>query len=147
VFRPRFVLRSFSGDADPHNSGKILRVLLDGLTAINLIIMGKERDAGRSVPLLYESGIRYVRDGLSGDREYGPEDWQDCLEANYRREADCKTLACYRAAELNFRYGVKAFAQFRWRDRDVGALYHIVVQHPDGSIEDPSARLGMRRIS
>lgn len=107
-----------------------------------MAIMSERARRGDAVPPLYRAGIRYVRDGESALPGAGPEDWQDCIEAITRGEADCKSLACYRAAELRLQ-GVKAFAQFRWRDRDRGSLYHIIVQHPDGTIEDPSAKLGM----
>lgn len=142
MFRPRFVLRAFTGEGNVRLSGEILTSLLTALTSINMVVMADAAKRGFPIPPLYSSGIRYVRDGESNLSDVGPEDWQDCVEALSRGEADCKSLACYRAAELRLS-GIRAFAQFRWRDRDRGSLYHIVVQLPDGTIEDPSARLGM----
>ena len=138
MFKPRFVLRSFNGEENRPLSGAIMQTLLGTLTSINIEIMRRKR-----LPPLYSSGVRYVRDGESFGRDDGPEDWQDAEELLARGVGDCKSLACYRAAELQVLYGIKAFAQFRWRDKEVGSLYHIVVQHPDGRIEDPSAKLGM----
>ena len=67
--------------------------------------------------------------------------------------SNCEDLACRRAAELNIRYGVKAYPTFVWRRRPKGSyLYHIIVARPDlvrpGSMEvpteDPSRHLGMQ---
>ena len=148
MFSPRFVIRAFSGETAPHMSNAVLRILLDALTAIDIVEQRAALDGGCPLPPLYQSGIVYVRDPplYESTDVRGPEDWQDAIEILKRREGDCKSLACYRAAELHVRYGIAAFAQFRWKDRDPGSLYHIVVQHPDGRIEDPSAKLGMGKV-
>lgn len=58
---------------------------------------------------------------------------------------NCEDLACWRAAELRVRYGIAAIPIFTCKPRaNGGYLYHITVQLPDGRIEDPSRRLGMR---
>ena len=58
---------------------------------------------------------------------------------------NCEDLACWRAAELRVRENVKAKPTFIWKIRPNGGyLYHIQVKYPDGRIEDPSRRLGMR---
>ena len=58
---------------------------------------------------------------------------------------NCEDLACWRAAELRVRYGIAAEPTFIWKVRPGGGyLYHIQVLYPDGRIEDPSRRLGMR---
>ncbi len=58
---------------------------------------------------------------------------------------NCEDLACWRAAELRVRHGIKAQPTFTWKQRPNGGyLYHIQVQLPDGRKEDPSRVLGMR---
>lgn len=135
MFTPRFVLPDFEAAGNPDQSKRYLECLLRCLTDINVLYLKKHPET----PSLYSSGVRYVRD-LPGQ-----EDWQSIPEAIARRGADCKTLACWRAAELLVR-GHRAYPQFFWRDRDNGATYHIQVQHLDGQIEDPSRILGMRKV-
>lgn len=58
--------------------------------------------------------------------------------------SNCEDLCCWRAAELQAE-GIAAHPVFVWRKIEDGShLYHIVVRYPDGRIEDPSRRLGMK---
>lgn len=91
------------------------------------------------VPDLYASGVYY---------QELPEIWAVPTWALYLREhgfgADCKTLAAWRVAELRERYGEPAARCWVSATAEPGKLlYHIQVQRSDGSIEDPSAKLGM----
>ena len=132
MYKVQFCLDSFQGPSE--SSGKILRCLLDTLTSANIEWLKKNPGA----PSLYSSGVFYLREPP------GREDWQDIPCTLRRRNGDCEDLACWRAAELIVRQGIPAFAQFRWRKRNEGGtLYHIIVQYPDGRIEDPSKLLGM----
>ena len=46
--------------------------------------------------------------------------------------SNCEDLACRRAAELNVRYGIRAFPTFVYRRRPNGSyLYHILTARPD----------------
>jgi len=95
-------------------------------------LTGPERSA---IPPLYSGHYRYRME------RPGREDWQSALENARRGIGDCEDLATHRVAEL-------------WRDGVRGArpkilqvspnLFHVVVAHPDGTIEDPSRRLGMK---
>lgn len=69
--------------------------------------------------------------------------------------ADCEDLACWRAAELNIRYGIPAVPFFREQKLPDGKyLYHILVKwppgvygdksYPEGYVEDPSRIKGMQ---
>lgn len=142
-YRVTFVLGSFDGDRKS-DARRVLRhknlyVLLDALTRIDLqeIIA-----ANGKLPPIYESGVRYEPE------PEGQEDWMTALAlfqlpAN-KRVGDCEDLACWRAAELQMR-GIAAHPVFVWRKMPNGShLYHIVVRHPNGDIEDPSKRLGMK---
>jgi transglutaminase-like putative cysteine protease len=85
------------------------------------------------LPPIYEAGIKYsARD---------PEErWQLPSETFARRRGDCEDLAVWRAAELRVR-GEHARVVVR---RTGPRVLHAIVVRGDGSIEDPSRRLGMR---
>lgn len=86
---------------------------------------------------LYESGVRYSQEGR------GDEVWQ--AVPVIRDTADCEDLACWRAAELRVS-GEDPDARAVARGKPLApgrVLYHVVVQRGDGTIEDPSRKLGM----
>lgn len=85
-------------------------------------------------PDLYESGVRYSRQP-GGVERFLP--IPRILDAG---EADCDQLAPWRAAELRLRYGIRAQPEVR---KMAANLFHVFVRHPNGRVEDPSARLGM----
>lgn len=78
------------------------------------------------VPPLYESGVRYQRDAR--------EAFDTLPHVLERGFGDCEDLATWRAAEIPDARAVPVPVSTGW---------HVVVQLPDGSIEDPSAALGM----
>lgn len=130
-----FALDLFSGDSDAPETRAALRALLDALLAIDVAYLR----AHPETPRLYAAGIPYVAEPP------GEERWQDVPTTIKRGRADCEDLAAWRAAELRVREGVPATTGIRWRRMPDGSYrYHIVVEHPDGQIEDPSLVLGMR---
>lgn len=133
-FRITFALDLFRGDRNRELSHRVLTLLLDTLTEINLEFIR----ANPRTPLLYSSGVRYM------EEPPGQEDWQDIPTSLRMGYADCEDLATWRAAELQAR-GIPAKAVWREQKRPDGSyLYHIVVLWPNGQVEDPSRRLGMR---
>lgn len=97
------------------------------------------------IPSLYRSGVRYQREDTKrcwAPRNGGCEDWLTIREVLAQGLGDCEDLACWRAAELRVRAGEPATA-VAIRVPRVG--WHIVVRRADGSIEDPSKKLGMGR--
>lgn len=135
AYRITFVLDLFNGPEERELSHATLRALLMALMYTDMLYLR----ANPKVPLLYESGVRYE------EEPPGQEDWQDIPTCLWRKVGDCEDLACWRAAELQVRFGIKAVPTFTWQERPNGSyLYHITVQLPDGKIEDPSRRLGMR---
>ena len=148
-YRVTLVLGAFDGDRKS-DARRILRhkslyECLSALTNINLHIL---LSAKGKIPLLYESGVRYRAE------PEGQEDWLDILSAlqahkeemkgGAKATIDCEDLACWRAAELQAQ-GIAAHPVFVWRKINDGShLYHIVVRYPDGRIEDPSRKLGMK---
>lgn len=109
---------------------ELLTAALCGLVAVNRVLL---RTGG--FPRLYESGVRYVREPR------GSEDWQTVERALKSGRADCEDLACWRAAELQLR-GEAARAEVIKSGR---AKYHALVRRGDGTIEDPSIVLGMKK--
>jgi len=83
------------------------------------------------IPLLYRTGVRYRK---------GPE-WSTLEDVLARGWADCKLLTAWRIAELALR-GQHATARVVLV-RAQPELWHVMVRMPDGSIEDPSKKLGM----
>lgn len=139
-------------EADRLRSERSILAFLEAMVCHDVGLL----EADPSLPGLYESGIRYQRErppegavqlaDALGVTLRTPEEWRDipaCLAAGH---ADCEDLATYRAAELRARQGVEARAVIRgrWSPVDRRWVYHVVTAYPDGTIEDPSALLGMR---
>lgn len=86
---------------------------------------------------LYESGVRYR------DEADNQEQWFSTLALYEAGFGDCEDLACARAAE-RLTIGDHCQPSFQLQGTEGGQrLYHVLIQNPDGSHEDPSARLGM----
>ena len=94
------------------------------------------------LPPLYRAGVQYRREQakqcwhpISG----GCEDWLSAWEVKRQGYGDCEDLASWRAAELNLAGERARAVPVRTRSG-----WHIVVRRADGTIEDPSAKLGMK---
>jgi hypothetical protein len=118
-----------------------LNAALEGLVRLNVALLRAAIRSGRPVPPLYSSGVRYVREPS------GREWWQTVADNIADKKADCEDLAAHRAAELRvggmiagFPYPARAVCI-----RTGKKTYHAIVRHPDGAIEDPSHKLGMKR--
>lgn len=130
ITHERVTLRfTFRGEAD-------LTLGLDCMTAWNVRQLERQ-----SLPKLYESGVRYEREilcthnGVTGICE----EWWTFAELVKRGSGDCEDLSCSRSAELII--GGEKTARARAKRSSCG--WHIQVRRGDGSIEDPSAKLGM----
>ncbi len=106
-----------------------LESLLEGLVRLNLSQLRRGL-----CPPLYQANVRYRREPA------GREDWQSALRTYRIGYGDCEDLASYLAASYRL-VGVQARAKVK--DIRPG-LKHVVCELPDGTIEDPSAKLGMR---
>lgn len=126
---------------DLKRASRRMQIMLDGLTRIHLDHYRRYPQT----PSLYESGVVYEREPP------GQEDWQDIFTTLRRGSGDCEDLATWRTADL-LRKGIKARAFGKPRPMliqtptgaEMGTLWHILVRHPDGRIEDPSKILGMQ---
>jgi predicted transglutaminase-like cysteine proteinase len=108
-----------------------IRAAVLGLAAISLAQMRL-----RALPRLYDGSIRYAREPAGRER------WQTARETAQRGQGDCEDLAAYRVAELH-RAGETAATIIAKVIRP-NELMHIMVRRANGSIEDPSAYLGMK---
>lgn len=114
---------------------EILRLLLEALVGVNELWLRRFPQT----PRIYQSGVIYLREPS------GRDDWQDIPECLYRRNADCEDLASWRVAELRAYEGIEAHPYVKGFELQPGkTLYHIQVILPNGEIEDPSRKLGMR---
>jgi hypothetical protein len=131
VYRPVFELSAF--DTMPHpEKVRVLIALLEALALADLIYLR----ANPKTPRLYESGVVYVRE--PDDRD----NWQDIPRTIALRNGDCEDLCAWRVAELR---AAGELAEFELRHFLIGhaTVYHVLVRHADGGIEDPSRALGM----
>lgn len=87
-------------------------------------------------PALYASGVRYRREPP------GREEWEPIPVVLTKGWGDCEDLASWRAAELRVT-GEDPHARVHVY-QSAPTTWHVVVRRGDGSIEDPSRKLGMR---
>jgi hypothetical protein len=118
---------------------------LQTLVAINLWQLRQKK-----YPLLYRSGIFYKTKPPAVE-------WHDIPTLLKLGYGDCKDLAAYRVAEVKHYTGIEAkpcikhkFIDYPMVDNHGNAytqpilLIHVLVQYPNGRIEDPSKILGMK---
>ncbi len=126
----RVTLRfSFRGEDD-------LTLGLDTMTAWNV----RQMQRG-SFAKLYDAGVRYEREILCNHNGVVGicEEWWTSSVLYARKSGDCEDLSCTLAAQLI----VQGETTARARARRSSIGWHIQVRRADGSIEDPSAKLGM----
>ena len=116
-------------------SRRAMNHALEALTRINVDWFREHPDA----PWLYESGVRYAMEPT------GFELWDPYALLLARGAGDCDDLATTRAAELRVREGdTRARADcYPSAIRNGRRTWHAIVVRGDGTVEDPSARLGM----
>ena len=126
VIRPDIIRVSFC----VRRKERVYQKLLDKLTELNRWY----RRNGFPTPL-YETGVRYCGEPKAH------EVWQSIPVLYLNKLGDCEDLAPARASEID---GARAILK-KVDTRPNGArLYHIITRLPNGQIEDPSKRLGMK---
>lgn len=85
---------------------------------------------------IYESGVTY-------QHEHRGETWKDACATLKRGRGNCKEFVAWRLAEL-WHQGINAMPlSIVQRLGPNKILFHVVLEYPDGTIEDPSSNLGM----
>jgi len=102
--------------------------MLEALVRINQMQLAR-----KSMVPLYRSGVRYKRESGTGER------WQSIIQLYKRGAGDCEDLSAALCA-LKRQKGIRCKVDLV---RTGPRLLHAIVRYPDGSIEDPSKRLGM----
>lgn len=129
-----FKLGLFANEGQRPASERVLAKALDLLYTANVEYLR----ANPSTPSIYTPGlVRYEREPLPA------ECWKAIRYLIADGFGDCEDLACARAAELTVHSNINARPAFSYRKIGNLSIYHIVVKLPDGTIEDPSKRLGM----
>lgn len=106
---------------------------LEALVTLNVTLIPLYR-----CPPLYSGGIVYQREARKDDGSYF-ERWLTAPEVVRHGHGDCEDLASYLAAQYRLAGDVAAIAMpIR---NSIG--WHIVTRRGNGTIEDPSKRLGM----
>lgn len=115
-----------------------LRTLVD----CNKWFLARMAKEGKTVAPLYESGVYYQAEPA------GEEEWLDIPTLYKQGFGDCEDLASARVAELQH-MGIPAVTCIKSKKiiSPKGGeitLVHVQVLWPDGTVEDPSAILGMK---
>ena len=114
--------------------------LLEALVAIDrLWLRSQPTTISGNRRSIYERGVRYKREERDPETGARREDWRTYPEIIGMGGGDCEDLAAARVAELR-EQGINARP---WLSR-IGRTWHVRVMLPNGQIEDPSLRLGMR---
>jgi hypothetical protein len=120
----------FSPGSSPEENAFALKVLLGALVNLDIGYLRKHRD----VPPLYASGVVYER----------TKNWLTIATMYELGYGDCKSLVAAVCAERFVRQGLECRPVFRDLRRPDGLTdFHILVQLPDGTFEDPSKVCGM----
>lgn len=152
-----FKLGLFGNEAERAASERVLTKALELLLTANVEYLRLHPET----PGIYQAGVRYKREPLrnqewlrirvplpgGGERiaifPRPPEEWKTAPYCIDDRFADCEDLACWLAAQRIVRNGINARPTFTFRNYGNVSVYHIIVQYPDGTTEDPSRKLGM----
>lgn len=120
----------------PFDNKREVELALAALTVIDFHEIEEYR-----LPLLYLSGVRYQRDPcLVSAAQQTCNQFLTARQALAKGATACGPLAAWRTAEL-WRQGDKRARAFCISSPGIG--WHCRVRHGDGTIEDPSVRLGM----
>jgi hypothetical protein len=112
-----------------------LEAVAEGLVLLNVWMLQFASNRGVDLPPLYESGVVYRREPR------GREWWanaNDVLGLVQSRSGDCEDVSAFRAAELRLYEDDYAVVRVVRTSR---GTFHAIVQHEDGTIEDPSREL------
>lgn len=118
---------------EPKRMATIVRDILEPLVLISM----KDIEAGK-VPPLYSSKVYFKPE------KRGVETFVDALQTYQTGFGDCAHLSVWLCAEYRSK-GEKASIAIQWILPKGFRLFHVVVRRENGTLEDPSAILGMGR--
>ena len=95
------------------------------------------RQIRRGVGDPYASDFQYVFEDSGNDA------WKDAYHAKASGTGDCKDIVCWRVASLRAQGILARPVALSQGERGGQPFIHVVVQHPNGKIEDPSILFGM----
>lgn len=117
---------------------RCVRLTCEAAILSNRALIKECKRTGKPVPPLYKAGVVY-----ENEPEGQPDECLDIPKIGRQGHGDCLHLSCWRVAELR-EGGEKAKIRLTWKHRDDGTrVFHVLVRRANGSIEDPSKRLGM----
>lgn len=146
LFHPRLSGVDLSGRSQLGYEGREYRrfyplvLCLEALCRTNEWHLARLALAGRSPPLLYNSGVRYRTEPP------GEEEWLDIPHLYRQGWGDCEDLACARVGELRHYQGIPAVPAIRHRKFGNITMVHVLTLWPNDVVEDPSKVLGMRGV-
>jgi hypothetical protein len=124
----------------PARSRRSLQLLCELVHGLNVLYLR----AHPTTPRLYQSGVVYRREPRGcDDTACREERWCTIPVTLGQGWGDCDDLAPWRSAELEVRERVPARPRVVRVPSARGRRWHVVVEHGDGRLEDPSAALGM----
>lgn len=115
-------------------TAEVLAAYLEGIIAVNRLIIRNQ-----PMPWLYKSGIRFQAE----PEHQGYDEIPTFLHMLHTGVGDCAPLVAARVAELRERCGENATVKIYWRPEIRPLPFHAEVRRKNGSVEDPSRRLGM----
>jgi hypothetical protein len=125
---------SFAVEDDPPDEiAQIIGDVVESLVARDRRWIGRGRAEGAPRPTLYTSLVRYREDPCA---------WKDAPTILRTHSGDCKDLVAWRLAELR-EEGEDARCHVVIRVFQGRATYHAQILRANGTIEDPSTRMGM----
>lgn len=124
---------------DPRVVAIIARGYLGGVVIYDRYLLRTKQVPG-VYDAFYANRIRFQSEPWAGRYE----EFADALTCMKRGWADCDDLIPWRVAELQ-EQGIQASIKVYWRKRGGKTLFHVEARLPDGSVEDVSAYLGMKR--
>lgn len=124
----------FHPGSDKLLNARTLRTMMDFMVSVNRIFLEESKRLGYATRPLYRSGVVYDRTVC----------WEPIPALYSRGHGDCKSLSAAWIAQAQFFRNIPSRPVFRFVDNDDGSIdYHILVELPNGSFEDPSKVLGM----
>ncbi len=126
-------------------SEKQVLVLLEALCLLNQFYLADHPETPLLYDLYREGKIKYkLPNQLDGDHgQFMGETFRDIPRIIENGGGDCDNIASWRVAELRH-LGIAAQPYITNRPRPGGGtIYHVIVQWPDGSSEDPCLLIGM----